>query len=67
MSVPPNLVQSIRAFRVAELQRKRPVWASTSCMRTHTGVTKQQVLGIISEAFQFPKGWARISMGCVKR
>jgi hypothetical protein len=68
MSVPPNLVQSIRAFRVAELQeeaaRLGQHFLYAHCI---AGVTKQQVLGIISEAFSFPKGWARTSMGCVKR
>jgi hypothetical protein len=44
-----------------------PVWASTSCMRTASPVTKQQVLGIISESFQFPKGVGKNFDGCVKR
>lgn len=57
MSVPPNLVQSIRAFRVVELQEEAArlgqhfLYAHPS-----TGVTKQQVLSLIAEAFQFPKG-----------
>jgi hypothetical protein len=56
MSVPPNLVQSIRAFRVAELQRSGPSGPALPVCAPNTGVTKQQVLGLISEAFQFPKG-----------
>jgi len=57
MTVPPNLVQSIRAFRVAELQdeaaRLGQHFLYAHC---NAGVTKQQVLGIIAESFQFPKG-----------
>jgi hypothetical protein len=57
MSVPPNLVQSIRAFRVGELQeeaaRLGQHFLYAHCI---TGATKQQVLGIIAESFQFPKG-----------
>ena len=56
-SVPPNLVQSIRAYRVAELQeeaaRLGQHFLYAHCI---AGATKQQVLGIISESFQFPKG-----------
>ena len=56
-SVPPNLVQSIRAFRVAELQdeaaRLGQHFLYAHCI---AGATKQQVLGIISESFLFPKG-----------
>lgn len=57
MTVPPNLVQSIRAFRVVELQeeaaRLGQHFLYAHCI---AGATKQQVLGIISESFQFPKG-----------
>lgn len=57
MSVPANLVQSIRAFRVAELQeeaaRLEQHFLYAHCI---AGLTKQQVLGIISESFRFPKG-----------
>lgn len=57
MTVPPNLVQSIRAFRVTELQdeaaRLGQHFLYAHCL---AGVTKQQVLGIIAESFQFPKG-----------
>ena len=56
-TVPPNVVQSIRAFRVAELQeeaaRLEQHFLYAHC---NAGLTKQQVLGIISESFQFPKG-----------
>jgi hypothetical protein len=56
-SVPPNLVQSIRAFRVVELQeeaaRLGQHFLYAHCI---AGATKQQVLGIIAESFQFPKG-----------
>ena len=57
MTVPPNLVQSIRAFRVVELQeeaaRLGQHFLYAHCI---AGATKQQVLGIIAESFQFPKG-----------
>ena len=56
-SVPANLVQSIRAFRVGELQeeagRLGQHFLYAHCI---AGATKQQVLGIIAESFQFPKG-----------
>ena len=55
-TVPPNVVQSIRAFRVADLQ------AEASQLSQHflyaycaEATTKQQVLTLIAEAFQFPK------------
>lgn len=57
LTVPPNLVQSIRAFRVTELQeeaaRLGQHFLYAHCI---AGATKQQVLGIIAESFQFPKG-----------
>jgi hypothetical protein len=56
MTVPPNLVQSIRAFRVVELQEE------ASRLGQHflyaycaTALTKQQVCGRIAESFTFPK------------
>lgn len=57
MTVPPNLVQSIRAFRVVELQDEA-VRLGQHFLYAHclAGATKQQVLGIISESFRFPKG-----------
>jgi hypothetical protein len=60
ITVPPNLVQSIRAFRVAELQdeaaRLGQHFLYTYC---HAGLTKQQVLGIIAESFHIPKPHAK--------
>jgi hypothetical protein len=57
MSVPPNLVQSIRAFRVTELQEEAArLGQHFLYAHPNTGVTKQQVLSLIAEAFQFPKG-----------
>ncbi|MBA5638159.1 barstar family protein [Duganella sp. LX20W] len=57
MTVPPNLVQSIRAFRVLELQDEA-VRLGQHFLYAHclAGQTKQQVCGIIAESFQFPKG-----------
>ena len=57
MSVPPNLVQSIRAFRVTELQEEA-ARLGQHFLYAHpiAGATKQQVLSLISESFQFPKG-----------
>jgi hypothetical protein len=57
MSVPPNLVQSIRAFRVVELQEEAArLGHHFLYAHPNTGATKQQVLGLIAESFQFPKG-----------
>lgn len=55
-TVPPNLVQSIRAFRVTELQDEA-IQLGQHFLYAHcvAGVTKQQVLGIIAESFHFPK------------
>ena len=57
LTVPPNLVQSIRAFRVAEL-KEEAARLGQHFLYAHciAGATKQQVLGIISESFLFPKG-----------
>jgi hypothetical protein len=56
MTVPPNLVQSIRAFRVAELQQEAARlghhFLYALCVNT---LTKQQVCGRIGESFGFPK------------
>lgn len=59
-SVPSNLVQSIRAFRVADLQ------AEAARLGQHflyaycaEAATKQQVLAIIAEAFHFPKHFGK--------
>ena len=59
-TVPPNVVQSIRAFRVTELQ------AEAAQLGQHflyaycaEATTKQQVLAMIAEAFQFPKHFGK--------
>jgi RNAse (barnase) inhibitor barstar len=54
--VPPNAVQSIRAFRVTDLQAEA-LRLGQHFLYAHCGhaVTKQQVLGAIAEAFHFPK------------
>ena len=56
ITVRPNLVQSIRAFRVAELQdeaaRLGQHFLYAHCL---AGTTKQQVMAIIAESFLFPK------------
>jgi RNAse (barnase) inhibitor barstar len=60
ITVPPNLVQSIRAFRVTELQdeaaRLGQHFLYAHCI---AGMTKQQVLAIIAESFQFPKNFGK--------
>jgi RNAse (barnase) inhibitor barstar len=59
-TVSPNVVQSIRAFRVTDLQ------AEAALLGQHflyaycaEATTKQQVLGIIAEAFCFPKHFGK--------
>ena len=56
ITVPPNLVQSIRAFRVNELQEEA-IRLGQHFLYAHcvAGMTKQQVLGIIAESFLLPK------------
>lgn len=56
ITVPPNLVQSIRAFRVADLQEE------AACLGQHflyahcaDTLTRQQVCARIGENFCFPK------------
>lgn len=55
-TVRPNLVQSIRAFRVVDLQeeaaRLEQHFLYAYCA---DAVTKQQVLATIAESFHFPK------------
>ena len=60
ITVPPNLVQSIRAFRVTELQDEA-VRLGQHFLYAHcaAGQTKQQVLAIIAEAFQLPKNFGK--------
>ncbi|MGN6389036.1 MAG: barstar family protein [Burkholderiaceae bacterium] len=59
-TVPPNAVQSIRAFRVADLQaeaaRLGQHFLYAHCAEA---VTKQQVLTTIAEAFHFPRHFGK--------
>jgi len=59
-TVPSNVVQSIRAFRPADLQ------AEAAHLEQHflyahcaEATTKQQVLALIAEAFHFPKHFGK--------
>ena len=59
-NVPANLVQSIRAFRVTDLQTE------AAKMRQHflyaycaEAITKTQVLAIIAQAFHFPRHFGK--------
>lgn len=59
-TVPPNVVQSIRAFRPADLQ------AEAARLGQHflyaycaDAATKQQVLAAIAEAFHFPRHFGK--------
>ncbi len=56
ITVPPNLVQSIRAFRVVELQEEA-ARLGQHFLYAHcaTALTKQQVCAKIAESFLFPK------------
>ena len=60
MTVPPNLVQSIRAFRVQELHdeaaRLGQHFLYAFCAAAQT---KQQVLAKIAESFYFPKNFGK--------
>lgn len=59
-TVPPNAVQSIRAFRVSDLQeeaaRLGQHFLYAYCA---DATTKQQVLTTIAEAFHFPKHFGK--------
>jgi RNAse (barnase) inhibitor barstar len=59
-TVPPNVVQSIRAFRVTELQaeaaRLGQHFLYAHCAHA---TTKQQVLGAIADSFHFPKHFGK--------
>jgi len=59
-TVPPNVVQSIRAFRVTELRdeaaRLGQHFLYAYCAEA---ATKQQVLATIAAAFQFPKHFGK--------
>lgn len=59
-TVPPNVVQSIRAFRAVDLQ------AEAARLGQHflyaycaDAITKQQVLTTLAEAFYFPKHFGK--------
>ena len=55
-NVPPNLVQSIRAFRVVDLQAEAARLGQHFLYAHCAGAsTKQQVLTAIAQAFHFPK------------
>jgi RNAse (barnase) inhibitor barstar len=60
MTVSPNVVQSIRAFRVTDLQeeaaRLGQHFLYAYCAEA---TTKQQVLAIIASAFHFPKHFGK--------
>ncbi|HZG19027.1 MAG TPA: barstar family protein [Herbaspirillum sp.] len=59
-TVPPNIVQSIRAFRVNELQQEaahlQQHFLYAYCAEA---VTKQQVLSTIASAFHFPRHFGK--------
>jgi RNAse (barnase) inhibitor barstar len=59
-TVPPNVVQSIRAFRVTELQEEAARlghhFLYAYCAEA---TTKQQVLACIAQAFHFPKHFGK--------
>lgn len=59
-TVPPNVVQSIRAFRVADLQEEAAELGQHFLYAfCADGVTKQQVLTTIAEAFHFPRHFGK--------
>lgn len=59
-TVPPNVVQSIRAFRVADLQEEA-ARLGQHFLYSHCAeaTTKQQVLACIAQAFHFPKHFGK--------
>lgn len=59
-TVPPNVVQSIRAFRVVDLQAEA-AQLGQHFLYAHCAhaVTKQQVLTTIAEAFHFPRHFGK--------
>ena len=62
-TVPPNVVQSIRAFRVVDLQEEA-ARLGQHFLYAHCAdaTTKQQVLASIAEAFYFRNISAKTSM-----
>jgi RNAse (barnase) inhibitor barstar len=59
-TVPTNVVQSIRAFRVADLQAEA-AQLGQHFLYAHCAdaTTKQQVLAAIAESFQFPRHFGK--------
>lgn len=59
-TVPPNVVQSIRAFRAQELQAEA-IRLGQHFLYAYCGdaLTKQQVLTMIAEAFHFPRHFGK--------
>ena len=59
-AVPTNVVQSIRAFRVTELQEEA-IRLGQHFLYAHCAqaLTRQQVLAAIAEAFQIPKQFGK--------
>src|SRR5690606_2915228 len=59
-SVPPNVVQSIRAFRVVDLQAEA-VRLGQHFLYAYCGhaTTRQQVLTTIAQAFHFPRQFGK--------
>ncbi|MFZ1180790.1 MAG: barstar family protein [Herbaspirillum sp.] len=59
-TVPPNVVQSIRAFRVADL-REEAVRLGQHFLYAYCAdaTTKQQVFAVIAGAFHFPRHFGR--------
>jgi RNAse (barnase) inhibitor barstar len=59
-TVPPNVVQSIRAFRAPELQAEA-IRLGQHFLYAYCGsaLTKQQVLTTIAEAFHFPRHFGK--------
>jgi RNAse (barnase) inhibitor barstar len=59
-TVPPNVVQSIRAFRVVDLQEEAARLGQHFLYAySADATTKQQVLAGIAEAFYFPKHFGK--------
>lgn len=59
-TVPPNVVQSIRAFRVPDLQQEASRLGQ-HFLYAHcaAAATRQQVLSILAESFHFPRHFGR--------
>ena len=59
-TVPPNVVQSIRAFRVTDLQEEA-ARLGQHCLYAYCAdaMTKQQVLSLVAGAFHFPRHFGK--------